>query len=94
MLGEEGKEFEADIFERLVEGISGAVFVDENLSRSELLVKVRHDLPDGGPTGRSPQPFDNGQRLCLQLVVFEQQVLEERAEVTFRMSDLDFEHPA
>lgn len=35
MLGDEGRDFEADIFERLTKGISGAVVVDESLSRSE-----------------------------------------------------------
>ena len=35
-----------------------------------------------------------GQRLCLQLIVLEQQVLEECAEVAIWMSDLDLEHPA
>ena len=35
-----------------------------------------------------------GQRLCLQPIVLEQQVLEEHAEVAIWMSDLDLEHPA
>ena len=95
MLGEEGMEFEARASSSCWWKASlGAVIVDENLSRSELLVKARHDLPDGVSYRSITSVLYSGQRLCLQLVVFEQQVLEEHAEVTFRMSDLDLEHPA
>ena len=57
MLGEEGREFEADIFERLREGIPGAVWVDEELSRSEREAATIAAMDDGVPLvlgGRLP----------------------------------------
>ena len=57
MLGEEGREFEADIFERLREGIPGAVWVDEELPRSEREAATIAAMDDGVPLvigGRLP----------------------------------------
>jgi predicted RecB family nuclease len=57
MLGDEGKDFEADIFERLAAGTPGAVVIDGSLSRSEREAATIAAMDDGVPLvigGRLP----------------------------------------
>ena len=57
MLGEEGKDFEADIFERLARGVPDAVVIDENLPRSAREAATVAAMDDGVPLvigGRLP----------------------------------------
>lgn len=57
MLGDEGREFEAEIAERLLEGIPGAVLVDENLPRSGREAATIAAMDEGAPlviNGRLP----------------------------------------
>ena len=57
MLGDEGKDFEADIFERLAAAIPGAVVIGESLSRNEREAATVAAMDDGVPLvigGRLP----------------------------------------
>ena len=57
MLGDEGKDFEADIFERLAEAVPDAVVVDRDLPRSERETATVAAMDDGVPLvigGRLP----------------------------------------